>query len=318
MISDVLISVIIPVYNVEKYLRRCIDSVLNQSYTNLEILLIDDGSTDGSGNICDEYSANDLRVKTYHINNSGPANARNYGLEHCVGGYIAFVDSDDWIEPLMYEKLLMLALQHKTEITGCATMTDYEDGISKNSFEGRECALLSGKTAILDILYQTKYAWGAMYNKLYKRELFRNIRFPDVMNLEDYVVSTKLYNQVRKIYFCNLPMYHYTFRQGSLSKRGFFDKKIQVLDTAESIQEYFINDNASNDIVRGTNSFVFRMYADVFWQICRCKPENGKKMIKEKKKQSINVLNNFICNADKQKGDGKRLLKYLLSLIMMK
>lgn len=86
MISNILISIIVPVYNVERYLRRCIDSILNQSYTHLEILLIDDGSTDNSGNICDEYSANDLRVKTYHINNSGPANARNYGLEHCGGG----------------------------------------------------------------------------------------------------------------------------------------------------------------------------------------------------------------------------------------
>ena len=196
-------------------------------------------------------------------------------------------------------------------------MTDYYDDISKNSFEGRESALISGKTAILDILYQTRYAWGAMYNKLYKRELFRNIRFPNVMNLEDYVVSTKLYNQVKGIYFCNLPMYHYTFRQGSLSKREFNEKKIQVIETAESIQEYFINNKASSDIIRGTNSFVFRIYADVFWQICRCKPQNGKKLIKEKKEQSINALKNFICNADKHKDDGKRLLKYMLSLIIM-
>lgn len=311
-----LISVIIPVYNVEKYLERCINSIINQTYRMLEVILVDDGSTDNSGNICDMYAEKDSRIRAYHIKNGGPAKARNYGIDRSTGGgYITFVDSDDWIEPFMYEKLLSFALEYKTDITGCATMTDYANGESKNTFEKRKSGILSGKSCILDILYQTQYAWGAMYNKLYKKDLFQNIRFPEIYNLEDYVVSTRLYNEVDKIYFCDLPMYHYTIRQGSLSKNGFSEKKLQVIDTAESIKKYFIDSNASIDILKGANSFVFRMYVDIFWQIFKCKPLKWKRIVKSRRKNSINALVMFLKNADKHKGDGKRLLKYFIVVI---
>ena len=215
----------------------------------------------------------------------------------------------------MYEKLLSFALEYKTDITGCATMTDYANGESKNTFEKRKSGILSGKSCILDILYQTQYAWGAMYNKLYKKDLFQNIRIPEIYNLEDYVVSTRLYNEVDKIYFCDLPMYHYTIRQGSLSKNGFSEKKLQVIDTAESIKKYFIDSNASIDILKGANSFVFRMYVDIFWQIFKCKPLKWKRIVKSRRKNSINALVMFLKNADKHKGDGKRLLKYFIVVI---
>ena len=320
MIDNYLISVVIPVYNVEKYLERCIDSVINQTYKKLEIILIDDGSEDSSGKICDIYSKKDSRIHTYHIKNEGPAKARNYGIEKSRGDYITFVDSDDWIENIMYEKLLKLALEHRTKITGCATMTDFENGTSRNTFSERTSGIIDGKTCNLDILYQTKNACGAMYNKLYKRELFEKVRFPDVMNLEDYVVSTQLYNKVDRIYFCNLPMYHYNFRQGSLSKSSFSIKKLQMLETAESIQEYFeelySGRGTTKELIRGTNSFLFKIYTDVFWEMFRCKPENWKKMIKERRKKSITILRKFINNSNKYKGDEKRLLKFIIVLIM--
>lgn len=160
MENNTILSVIVPVYNVERWINRCIESIINQTYRKLEIILIDDGSTDSSGNICDEFQMMDNRVVVYHKNNEGSAIARNYGIEHCRGEYVTFVDSDDWIEPQMYEKLLDLAQEHNTVITGCATMTDFEDGTSNNTFKDREEGMLTGKTCILDILYQTKYAWG--------------------------------------------------------------------------------------------------------------------------------------------------------------
>lgn len=140
------------------------------------------------------------------------------------------------------------------------------------------------------------------------------------MNLEDYVVSTQLYNKVDRIYFCNLPMYHYNFRQGSLSKSSFSIKKLQMLETAESIQEYFeelySGRGTTKELIRGTNSFLFKIYTDVFWEMFRCKPENWKKMIKERRKKSITILRKFINNSNKHKGDEKRLLKFIIVLIM--
>ena len=119
-----MISVIIPVYNVEPYLRKCLDSVVNQTYRNLEILVIDDGSTDGSGAICDEY-ASDRRMRIFHTENRGLSCARNLGLDEAKGEWIGFVDSDDWIEPDMYEALLKKAEETGADIVECGVFREY-------------------------------------------------------------------------------------------------------------------------------------------------------------------------------------------------
>ena len=111
-----LISVIVPVYNAEKYLRECLDSIVNQTYKNIEIILVDDGSTDGSGAICDEYADKDVRIKVYHIPNGGASNARNLGIDNADGEYLMFVDSDDIILPYVVERAIKLALEHNADI----------------------------------------------------------------------------------------------------------------------------------------------------------------------------------------------------------
>lgn len=316
MNKNEMISIIIPVYNVEPYLKRCIESVICQTYTNLEIILVDDGSTDSSGSICDEYEARDDRIFVYHIKNGGPGAARNYGIEHSEGKYITFVDSDDWIEPEMYEKLMNFAKKNNTEITGCAPQKNFEDGTCANSYENQEEGILSSRKCILDILYQTKNSWGAMYNKIYKRDLFDTVRFPNVMNLEDYVVSLQLYYKTDKVYFCKNPMYHYSIRSGSLSKSGFFQKKISVLKTSEKIRKFFIDERADREIILGTNHFVFRMYSNIFWEIYKAKPEEWKELIRKNKKKSLQAFKNFIFNSKKQEGDLKRLVQFFIVIFL--
>lgn len=128
MKKENLISIIVPVYKVEKFLKRCVDSITNQTYDNLEILLIDDGSPDGSPAICDELAKQDKRIRVFHKENGGVSSARNLGIKECTGDYIAFVDSDDWIEPTMYEEMLALSLEKDADITFCEMKEFYDDG----------------------------------------------------------------------------------------------------------------------------------------------------------------------------------------------
>ena len=135
------------------------------------------------------------------------------------------------------------------------------------------------------------------------------------MNLEDYVVSLQLYNKTDKIYFCNTPMYHYLSRKGSLSKSGFFAKKMSVLETSENIRKYFVDEEATKDIISGVDHFVFRMYASIFWEIYKYKPQDWKALIRKWEEKSLQVFRRFVKNADKQKGDWKRVIQFFLVLL---
>ncbi len=127
MQDNVLVSVIVPVYNVEKYLEECVNSLTSQTYSNLEILLIDDGSTDGSGNICDSLAKEDARIRVFHLQNGGVSNARNFGIENAKGEYLSFVDSDDWVDLDMYEKMVQkIQLKSCEEVDAVFCMFAYE------------------------------------------------------------------------------------------------------------------------------------------------------------------------------------------------
>ena len=129
--EEILVSVIVPVFNVEKFLEKCVSSITNQTYKNLEILLVDDGSTDNSGTICDNFSKNDNRLKVFHKKNGGLSDARNYGIERATGSYIMFIDSDDWIENDTIELLLDKTIEEKSDIVVFGISKDYDDGRRK-------------------------------------------------------------------------------------------------------------------------------------------------------------------------------------------
>ena len=137
MNSD-LISIVVPIYNMEKYLDKCVNSIISQTYKNIEIILVDDGSTDLSYDICEKYKKLDNRIKVYHKTNGGLSDAKNFGIKHASGKYIGFVDSDDWIEPMMYEILYKNIKEKNADIAICGRYIDYENGKSFDPFENNE------------------------------------------------------------------------------------------------------------------------------------------------------------------------------------
>lgn len=206
-----LISIIIPVYNIEKYIRQCLDSVINQTYRYLEILVVDDGSTDGSGKICDEY-AEDNRVKIIHQTNKGLSGARNVGIDIASGSFILLVDGDDYIELNTVECLLKACLDTNADVSCCGHYKEYTNksishALTKKSYEGKNLTsvVMEGSTF-------GHYAWG----KLYKKELFNNCRFPEDMLFEDIATTWKLLIKCQRVTCISDVLFHYVYRKDSL------------------------------------------------------------------------------------------------------
>ena len=209
-----LISIIIPVYKVEKYLEKCIESVLKQTYTNLQIILVDDGSPDNCGKICDEYAKKDSRIEVIHKVNGGLSYARNVGISKAKGRYIGFVDSDDYIKEDMYEILLNLIKEYDADVSIC-NLYDVIDG--KEYIRNKENGIQ--EYSRLDILKEVlldkniqNYAW----NKLYKKELFDEIKYPIGKKYEDIGTTFYVFEKCNKIVVTSEPEYYYLKRSDSL------------------------------------------------------------------------------------------------------
>lgn len=224
---DELLSVIIPIYNVQSYLKRCVDSVINQTHQNLEIILVDDGSPDRCGQICDDYEKTDSRIKVIHKKNGGLSDARNAGLEVATGEWISFIDSDDWIEPTMYTELLDNAHKYGAEISvGGVNDEIYGNGttqIVKSTFNGKkEVECLEPVEAMRKHLVGSWAAW----DKIYRRELFEGIRFPVGEINEDELIMLLLLERCSKIVYTNEVYYHYIRRAYSITTSSFSAAKL--------------------------------------------------------------------------------------------
>ena len=210
-----LISIIVPIYNMEKYLVKCIDSIINQTYKNLEIILVDDGSTDKSSIICDEYKKIDSRIKVIHKSNGGLSSARNAGLDIAMGSLIGFVDSDDYIEETMYEKMKNNMDYYKSDISVC-NFYYVKNGKKEISMKNLSSNIAEGKTKF-DNLYNEYVSYGVYaWNKLYKKELFDNIRYPNGKIFEDTYIICDLLEKARRVSYLIEPLYNYVFRDGSI------------------------------------------------------------------------------------------------------
>ena len=210
-----LISVIVPVYNVERYLKKCLDSIINQTYKDIEIILIDDGSTDKSGNICDLYALKDNRIKVIHKVNGGLSSARNTGLEVATGKLIGFVDSDDYIKAEMYEKLKENMDTYKSDIAFCTfyKKNRYNSKINNNIPKYKE-GLYKDKDKFINLKNISSVTW----NKLYKKEIFKDIRYPEGKIFEDIAVICDIADKAKKISYTNEPLYYYRARKSGISK----------------------------------------------------------------------------------------------------
>ena len=207
-----MISIIVPIYKVEPYIRQCIESILNQTYRDFEVLLVDDGSPDKCGEICDEYARKDNRIRVFHTENKGVAAARNTGLREAKGEYIGFVDPDDWIEPNMYGVLFRLREETNADISVCETYYELVDGqkfvnvIQDAVYTDSEaiCALLRLKLR--------NYLW----NKTYKKELWAGIWFPEGHTYEDVATLYKVIMKAHVVSCTSEVLYHYRMRASSI------------------------------------------------------------------------------------------------------
>ena len=216
------ISVIVPVYRVEKYLKRCLDSIINQTYTNLEIILIDDGSDDGCGAICDSYASKDSRVKVIHQTNKGLSASRNIGLKQSTGDFVAFVDSDDYINCHMFEHMMDALVDNNADIAMCDFKYVYDENILDEAREDDHTV----RTEVIsshDAQYlmckdlNARITYTVAWNKLYKKELFDEITYPEGRIHEDEARTHELLYKAEKIAYVKCRYYYYYQRNNSIS-----------------------------------------------------------------------------------------------------
>lgn len=229
-----LISIIVPVYNTEEYLKTCLESLRLQTYKNLEFIIVNDGSTDKSLDICKKYVSIDNRFKLINQENKGRAAARNTGISKVSGEYIGFVDSDDWIEKDMFEHLYDTCIKTKSDIVQCSYFY-HKNGeiLDMPSVPDSICT----RDEALELLFQDKLVKNFLFNKLFKAELFEEITFPVGKNFEDVAVLYKVFAKANKIAFSSKPMYHYIISTGSVSHSKFKIK--DKLDYLEAINEQY-------------------------------------------------------------------------------
>ena len=226
--NNSLISIIVPVYKVEPYLRKCVESIINQTYTNLEIILVDDGSPDNCGTICDEYALKDSRIKVIHKENGGLSDARNAGLDIATGDYIGFVDSDDWIEPQMYQRLYELIQKYDADMAFGGVADDVLDNGSvktaKTSNYG-QTPFAEDKLAAMKRYFRG--SWAA-WDKLYRAELFDGIQYPVGEINEDEAIVLHLLDRCQRVCYTNEVFYHYMKRidGSSITTADFSPKKL--------------------------------------------------------------------------------------------
>ena len=224
-----LISVVVPAYNVAEYLEECMDSLLGQTYRQLEILLVDDGSTDETGKFCDLYAGKDPRVIVIHKENGGLSDARNAGLARATGDYIGFTDPDDYIEKDMFERLLALCRDHGTAMARARFDTFGEPfGMPLVPADG-EVTVFRGDTFLSNIIsYSERYPSSySVWTGLYERSITEGIRFPAGKHYEDIGFTTKTALKAGKVAYLNGFLYHYRVRTGSIShQRGALDKRL--------------------------------------------------------------------------------------------
>lgn len=209
-----LISVIIPVYNVEQYLQQCLESVIGQTYKNLEIILIDDGSTDNSPRICDDFASIDNRIVVIHQHNAGLSSARNLGLDIMKGDYVSFVDSDDWIEKDMFSTLLTTLREEGAEIAVCSYYWVRGDRCLPVDDSGKK--VVYNRESALKELFRDKIIRNYVCDKFYKREIFEDIRFPIGRFYEDIAITYKLFNKISKLVAVGIPKYYYRIHENSI------------------------------------------------------------------------------------------------------
>lgn len=229
------ISIIVPVYNVEKYIHKCIDSILNQTFKDFELILVDDGSTDNCGQICDEYAKKDSRVIVIHKENGGQATARNIALDIAKGEYIGFVDSDDYIEFDMYEFLYNLCIDNNCDIANCSSTIYFKNKVKVNG--GHDLMIHDTKSA-MKVLTEGVLYDECLWTKLIKKELFNGLKIPEGIAYEDTAFTYKLIDRANKVCCKGEAKYNYIKRKDSTMDRAVKNVKIDAILVYEEMYKF--------------------------------------------------------------------------------
>lgn len=280
-----LVSVVVPVYNVEKYLRRCIDSIILQSYINLEIILVDDGSLDSSGNICDEYLKKDKRIKVIHQKNGGLSAARNTGIKKSIGKYICFIDSDDYVEKdyvkIMYDKIIL----DDSDIVIC----NY-----KRIYENKE--LLCNADKFHTEYFLTPSAW----NKFYKKNLFDDVKYIENKYYEDLGTTPILIMKSSKISYVSDYLYNYVQNNNSIMKKS-NDRIFEIYDILNYIKKYAEDNNYYDNYKdRIEIAYIFHILIGTTYR-CKNHEKYSLKMVKDIKKHVKDVFPKWYKNKNIKK-----------------
>jgi glycosyltransferase involved in cell wall biosynthesis len=238
-----LISIIVPIFKVESYLPKCLDSIINQSYKNLEIILVDDGSPDNCGSICEEYAKKDSRIKVIHKENGGLSDARNSGIEVASGKYIGFVDSDDFIHKDMYKVLYETAKRQSAEIVECQVEMAYVDNIKFEYEENYIVCVYDNIMASINLKDFNKNNEVMVWNKLYDSKLFNNIRFPKGKIHEDEFTTYKLFYIANRIATVKTKMYYYRQNPDGIMCSKFNIKRFDILEAYREQMDFYKENN---------------------------------------------------------------------------
>ena len=302
------ISIIVPVYNVEKYLERCVESLINQTHKNIEIILVDDGSKDNSGKLCDELAQRDSRIIVYHKENGGLSDARNYGIDKSTSDYVGFVDSDDFVDEDMYEILLSNLLKFDSEISFCRLNDVFNDDITKDNTENKPY-LMTSEQAIKMVLEAKVFSVTAV-NKLYKKSLFDQIRFDKGKIAEDAFIMVDLLSRCEKIAATEAKKYYYMHRENSITTQKFTPKFLNVIEAYEKNAK--IVSNKYPDLKYQADTRICWAYFYVLDRLLKDEEYKDEKLetelIQYLKKHKKFILSNSLFNA-------KRKLSFVTLLI---
>lgn len=313
-----MISIIVPVYNVQQYIERCISALVGQTYTDIEIILVDDGSTDQSGRICDEYAAKDDRIKVFHVDNGGQSRARNIGIRNAHGEYIAFVDSDDYAEPLMYEKLLETAVKSDAGIVesnfeGRHSTAPNDSGLVAAIQKGEKTIHMSGHAALarqLDYRVESSFPGTALWPKMFKSEIIKAIRLPEGKIHEEYAFLAEAFMNCTDYVYLNEVLYHRTIRDDSTTAMKFSSRSLDKLYVFDQRTDYLKN-CGDNVLIDYSKEQEYILMLNLYGQACAGNSmDDAQKLIQMIKAKKTDIFHSNI--------DLKRKVKFALFFLSPK
>lgn len=290
-----IVSIIVPIYNIENYIEDCVQSITNQSYKNLEIILVDDGSSDNSPLICDELAKKDNRIKVIHKKNGGLSSARNAGIEIAKGEYLGFIDGDDIVNCEMYEFMINIAINENADIVQCEFLKFLNISEIVNDSYDSEVTIFNNVEALKN-LYKPGINISSIvtWTKIYKRDLFKEIRFPLGKLHEDEFTTYKLLYKANKIAYTNRKLCYYRQTPNSIMNSNFSKNRLDVLESLEERLD-FINNNFNDSELKDLSLEYYLMNCmNSYYLYKNSHPEDKKtlKVIQNRVKIKLSLINN--------------------------